>query len=80
MIILGNHIKRFQVNAISWQNLLNPWQETDWAEFPTRQKKKVRESNYGFFPKGDNAKNPDSIVFTMLLDETDKEKILKLFE
>ena len=33
-----------------------------------------------FFPKGENAKNPNSIVFTMLLDETDKEKILKLFE
>jgi len=33
-----------------------------------------------FFPKGENAKNTNSIVFTMLLDETDKEKILKLFE
>ena len=33
-----------------------------------------------FYPKTENAKNPDSIVFTMLLDESDKEKILKLFE
>ena len=33
-----------------------------------------------FYPKTENAKNPDSIVFTMLLDETDREKILKLFE
>jgi len=33
-----------------------------------------------FYPKSENARNPDSIVFTMLLDESDKEKILKLFE
>ena len=33
-----------------------------------------------FFPKGDNPKNPDSMVFTMLLDNTDKEKILNLFK
>ncbi len=32
-----------------------------------------------FFPKGDNPKNPDSIVFTMLLDDADKQKILDLF-
>jgi len=33
-----------------------------------------------FYPKTENAKNPDSIVFTMLLDESDREKILKLFK
>jgi len=33
-----------------------------------------------FYPKTENAKNPDSIVFTMLLDESDRKKILKLFE
>ena len=33
-----------------------------------------------FFPKGSNAKNPDSIVFTMLLDKSDQEKILELFK
>ncbi len=43
----------------------------------TKEKKKVK---LRFYPKGENAKNPDSTVFTMLLDETDKEKILKLFE
>lgn len=31
-----------------------------------------------FFPKSDNPKNPDSIVFTMTLDKTDKEKIKKI--
>ncbi len=43
----------------------------------TKEGKKVR---LRFFPKGEKAKNPDSIVFTMLFDESDKEKILKLFE
>ena len=33
-----------------------------------------------FFPKGTGPKDPNSIVFTMLLDESDKEKILNLFE
>jgi len=33
-----------------------------------------------FFPKGDSPKNPNSIVFTMLLDKNDKEKILNLFK
>jgi len=43
----------------------------------TKEGKKVK---LRFFPKGDNARNPDSIVFTMLLDNTDKEKILDLFK
>jgi hypothetical protein len=43
----------------------------------TKEGKKVR---LRFYPKKKNAKNPDSIVFTMLLDESDKEKILKHFE
>jgi hypothetical protein len=43
----------------------------------TKEKKKVK---LRFFPKGENAKNPNSIVFTMLLDESDKETILELFE
>ncbi len=42
----------------------------------TKEGKKV---HLRFFPKGENAKNPDSIVFTMLLDDTDKEKILDFF-
>jgi len=33
-----------------------------------------------FFPKGDNPKNPDGIVFMMLLNKTDQEKILNLFK
>jgi hypothetical protein len=47
---------------------------------PFEGKKEKRKVKLRFFPKGENAKNPDSIVFTMLLDESDKEKILKLFE
>jgi hypothetical protein len=43
----------------------------------TKEGKKVR---LRFYPKTKNAKNPNSIVFTMLLDESDKEEILKLFE
>ena len=43
----------------------------------TKEGKKVK---LRFFPKGENPKNPDSIVFTMLLDESDKEKILDLFK
>lgn len=42
----------------------------------TKEGKKVR---LRFFPKGEKAKNPDSIVFTMLLDSKDKEKILNFF-
>ena len=47
---------------------------------PYEAKKEKKNVKLRFFPKGENAKNPDSIVFTMLLDESDKEKILKLFE
>ncbi len=43
----------------------------------TKEKKKVR---LRFFPKGENPKDPNSVVFTMLLDESDREKIQKLFE
>lgn len=45
-------------------------------------KKKVRLRFFpkGENPKGENPKNADSVVFTMLLEESDKEKILKVFE
>lgn len=43
----------------------------------TKEGKKIK---LRFYPKTSNAKNPDGIVFTMLLDESDKEKILKLFK
>lgn len=33
-----------------------------------------------FFPKGDNPRDPNSVVFTMLLDKDDKEKIINLFK
>jgi hypothetical protein len=47
---------------------------------PFESKKEKKKVKLRFFPKGENPKNADSVVFTMLLDETDKEKILKLFE
>jgi len=43
----------------------------------TKEGRKIR---LRFYPKSENPKNPDSIVFTMLLDNTDKEKILDLFK
>jgi len=47
---------------------------------PFEAKKEGKKVKLRFFPKGDNAKNPDSIVFTILLDDTDKEKVLDLFK
>jgi len=47
---------------------------------PYEAKKEKKKIKLRFFPKGENPKDPNSIVFTMLLDESDKEKILKLFE
>ena len=47
---------------------------------PFEAKKEGKKTRLRFFPKSENPKNPDSIVFTMLLDETDKEKIMKFFE
>jgi len=47
---------------------------------PFEAKKEKKGIKLRFFPKGKNAKNTDSVVFTMLLDESDKEKILELFK
>ncbi len=47
---------------------------------PYEAKKEKKKVKMKFYPKGENSKNPDSVVFTMLLDETDKEKILKFFK
>jgi len=47
---------------------------------PYDTEKKGDKIKMRFYPKTENAKNPDSIVFTMLLDESDKEKILQLFK
>ena len=41
----------------------------------TPEGKKIR---LRFYPKTSNAKNPHSIVFTMLLDKTDVDKIKKI--
>ena len=47
---------------------------------PYEVAKEGKDIRLRFFPKGDNPKNPDSIVFTMLLGKTDKEKMLNLFK
>ncbi|WP_371504289.1 hypothetical protein [Nitrosopumilus adriaticus] len=47
---------------------------------PFEAKKEGRNVKLRFFPKGENPKNPDSIVFTMLLDDEDKEKLMILFK
>jgi hypothetical protein len=47
---------------------------------PYESEKIGKKVKVRFFPKGNNPKNPDSIVFTMLLDGTDLEKIKTLFE
>ena len=33
---------------------------------------------FRFYPKSEGAKNPDSIVFVLRLDKSDKEKIKKI--
>ena len=43
----------------------------------TKEGKKIK---IRFFPKSENPKNPDSIVFTMTLDKTDKEQIEKIIQ
>ena len=45
---------------------------------PYETEKQGSKVKVRFFPKGENPKNPDSIVFTMTLDKTDKEKIEKI--
>ena len=47
---------------------------------PYDTEKNGKKIKVRFYPKTKNARNPDSIVFAMLLDESDKEKILKLFK
>ena len=47
---------------------------------PCEAKKEGKKVRLRFYPKGKSPKNPDSIVFTMLLDNSDREKILKLFK
>ena len=47
---------------------------------PYEAEKEGKGVKLRFFPKGENPKDPNSIVFTMLLDESDKDKILNLFE
>lgn len=47
---------------------------------PYETAKEGKRIKVRFYPKGDNPRDPNSVVFTMLLDESDKEKILKFFK
>jgi hypothetical protein len=47
---------------------------------PYEATKEGGKTKVRFYPKGDNPKDPNSVVFTMLLDKSDKEKILNLFK
>ena len=47
---------------------------------PYEVKKEGSKTKVRFYPKGKNPKDPDSVVFTMLLDESDREKIMKFFK
>lgn len=47
---------------------------------PYEAKKEGKKTRVRFYPKGESPKDPNSVVFTMLLDESDKEKILKFFK
>jgi len=45
---------------------------------PFEAKKEGSKTTFRFFPKGENAKNPDSIVFVLSLDSDDKTKLKKI--
>ena len=52
--------------------------ETKLAECHTRQKKESGNTVIRFYPKGENAKNPDGIVFMLSLDGTDRKKMSEI--
>ena len=45
---------------------------------PFEVKKEGKKTTFRFFPKGENARNPDSIVFVLSLDSDDKAKLRKI--
>ena len=47
---------------------------------PYETEKQGSKVKVRFFPKGENPKNPDSIVFTMTLDKSDKQKLKEVFD
>ena len=48
------------------------------GENPFEVKKEGNKTTFRFFPKGENAKNPNSIVFVLSLDSDDKTKLEKI--
>jgi len=45
---------------------------------PFEVKREGSKTTFRFFPKGEDAKNPDSIVFVLSLDSDDKAKLKKI--
>jgi len=45
---------------------------------PFEVKKDGGKTVFRFFPKGPSPKNPDSIVFVLVLDKEDKKKLEKI--
>ena len=48
------------------------------GSFPYELKKESGKTVLRFYPKGPNAKNPDSIVFVLSLGEEDRKKLMRI--
>lgn len=48
------------------------------GSYPYEVKKEAGKTVFRFYPKSPDAKNPDSIVFVLPLDENDRKKMLKI--
>jgi len=48
------------------------------GNYPYEIKKESGKVVFRFYPKSPDAKNPDSIVFVLSLDESDRKKLSKL--
>ena len=47
---------------------------------PYELKKEGGEVKLRFYPKSENAKNPDGIVFVLALDNTDRKKLAEMIK
>ena len=45
---------------------------------PFEVEREGKKTTFRFFPKGENAKNPDSIVFVLSLDSGDRTKLKEM--
>lgn len=48
------------------------------GSYPYEMKKESGKIVLRFYPKSPDAKNPDSIVFVLPLDESDRKKLAKM--